>query len=192
MFKKNLKLLATMIGLVAVLVMGLAMLGVTQQNPLSRASVVNAINNAVAATLTAAEGDVFDLDNAKFYSDARVAFGYIPLHPSSRSLQLLEQSLEDLFAGSQMNVVIGALYLPDDVPGFLRAGTYKVKLINKDRVVLIDQEDREVFVSKGVVEDTRGKPGPFPSWQVTVSNPKITIELHFFCKVTITIIIEWE
>ena len=166
--------------------------GVTQQDPLSRANVVNAISNAVTATLTAAEGDVFDTDNAKFYSDSRVAFGYIPLHPSSRSLQLLEQSLEDLFAGSQMNIVIGALYLPDDAPGFLRAGTYKVKLINKTKVVLIDQEDREVFVGKGVrVEDTRGKPGPFPAWQVTVSNPKITIRLHFFCKVTIEVIIEW-
>lgn len=191
MIKKTLKLLMTMVGLVAVLVGLMAMPGVTQQNPLSRANVVNAISNAVAATLTAAEGDVFDMDNAKFYSDTRVAFAYIPLHPSSRSLQLLEQGLEDLFAGRPVNVVLSALYLPEDVRGFLRAGTYTMKLVDNSRVVVVDQEGQEVFVGKVKVEDTRGKSGPFPPWQITVSNPKITIILHFFCSVTITVIIEW-
>ncbi len=191
MFTKKFKLFATAIGLMAVLLVGLAMPGVTQQNPLSRANVVNAISNAVAATLTAAEGDIFDTDNAKFYSDTRVAFAYVPLHPSSRSLQLLEQSLEDLFAGRPVNVVLSALYLPDSVPGFLKAGTYKMKLIDKTKVVLVDQEDREVFSGKVGVEDTKGKPGPFSPWQIMVSNPKATFILHFFCSVTITIIIEW-
>jgi hypothetical protein len=148
MFKKNLKLIATAIGLVTVLVMGLAMPGATQQNPLSRASVVNAISNVVAATLTAAEGDVFDMDNAKFYSDNRLAFAYLPLHPASRSLKLLEERLEDLFAGRAVNVEISALYLPEDVPGFLKAGTYKMKLVDRTRVVLVDQEGQEVFSGK--------------------------------------------
>jgi hypothetical protein len=192
MFKKNLKLIATAVGLVAVLVMGLAMPGATQQNPLSRASVVNAISNAVAATLTAAEGDVFDMDNAKFYSDNRVAFAYIPLHPASRSLKLLEERLEDLFAGRAVNVEISALYLPEDVPGFLKAGTYKMKLVDRTRVVLVDQEGQEVFSGKvEEVKDTRGQSGHFVPWQITISNPKITIQLHFFCSVTITIVIEW-
>ena len=191
MFKKNLKLICTAIGLVAVLMLGLAMPGATQQNPLARANVVNAISNAVAATLTAAEGDVFDTDNAKFYSDNRVAFAYIPLHPASRSLKLLEERLEDLFAGRVLNVELSALYLPDDVPGFLKAGTYKMKLVDRTRVVLVDQEGQEVFSGKVEVEDTRGQSGHFIPWQITISNPKITIELHFFCAVTITIIIEW-
>ncbi len=190
MFNKNFKLIYTAIGLVAVLVMGLAMPGVTQQNPLSRASVVGAINNALAATLTAAEGDIFDTDNAKFYSDTRIAFAYIPLKESSRSLQVLEESLNDLLAGRPVNTTISALYLPDDVPGFLKAGTYTMKLVDNTKVALVDQEGHEVFFGKVTVKDTRGQPGPFIPWQLTVSNPKITIQLHFFCKVTITIIIE--
>jgi hypothetical protein len=135
---------------------------------------------------------VFDMDNAKFYSDNRVAFAYIPLHPASRSLKLLEERLEDLFAVRAVNVEISALYLPEDVPGFLKAGTYKMKLVDRTRLVLVDQEGQEVFSGKvEEVKDTRGQSGHFVPWQITISNPKITIQLHFFCSVTITIIIEW-
>lgn len=71
MFSKKFKLFGTMVGLVAVLAMGLAMPGVTQQeNPLSRQGVVNAVNEALGAALTAAEGDILDPDNATFISTA--------------------------------------------------------------------------------------------------------------------------
>ncbi len=56
MFKKNLKLIGTAIGLVAVLVMGLAMPGATQQDALTRENLVQLINRVYAPTLTASEG----------------------------------------------------------------------------------------------------------------------------------------
>lgn len=183
---KNLKLLAMTVGLVAVLVMGLAMLGVTQQNTLSRANVVNAISNAIAATLTAAEGDVFDTDNAKFYSDPRVAFAFIPLHPSSRSYQALEQNLYRLRTDENLNITVGAFYVPEDVPGFVKAGTYIMKLVNRSKAVLMNQEGKEVFSGSVQVERTEGKLDP-KAWWLFITNPKITI--HIFSAITITI--EW-
>ncbi len=186
MFNKNFKLICTVVGLVAVLVMGLAMPGVTQQNPLSRASVVGAINNALAATLTAAEGDIFDTDNAKFYSDTRVAFAYVPLHPASRSYQTLEQNLYKLRTGEDLNVTVGAFYMPEDIPNFVRAGTYTLRLINKDKAVLVNQAGQEVFAAMVQVDRTEGKLDP-KAWRMTVTNPRLII--HLFS--VVTIIIEW-
>ena len=203
MFKKNLKLICTAIGLVAVLVMGLAMPGATQQNPLARANVVNAISNAVAATLTAAEGDVFDTDNAKFYSDASVAFTYIPLHQSSRSYQLFDP--QELLAGKVVNVTMAALFLPDNTP-FLPAGMYTLKIVDKTKYAIIDQAGKEVYSGLLLTEPTYGK--PVPEWQLIVrASPKkamaavsmdsvdacedcIEIRIHWKC-IKITIIIDW-
>jgi hypothetical protein len=186
MFKKNLKLIATAIGLVTVLVMGLAMPGATQQNPLSRASVVNAISNAVAATLTAAEGDVFDTENAKFYSDARMAFALIPLNPSSRSYQVLEQNLYKLRTDEDLNVTVAAFYVPEDVPSFVKAGTYIMKLMNRSKAVLVDQEGREAFSGSVRIERTEGKLDP-KAWWLFITNPRLII--HLFS--VVTIIYEW-
>jgi hypothetical protein len=204
MFKKNLKLIATAIGLVAVLVMGLAMPGATQQNPLSRASVVNAISNAVAATLTAAEGDVFDTENAKFYSDTSVAFVYIPLHPASRSYQLFDP--QELLAGKVVNMTMAALFLPDNTP-FLPAGMYTLKIVDKTKYAIVDQAGKEVYSGLLLTEPTYGK--PVPEWQLIVkASPKkamtsvtvdsvqdacedcIEIRIHWKC-ITIIIIIDW-
>lgn len=186
MFKKNLKLLAMMVGLVTVLMVGLAMPGVTQQNPLSRANIVNAINSAVAATLTAAEGDVFDTGNAKFYSDTRMAFAYIPLHPSSRSYQALEQNLYKLRTDEDLNITVGAFYVPEDIPGFVKAGTYLMKLVNRSKAVLIDQGGNEAFLGSVKVERTEGKLDP-KAWWLFVTNPRIIIHILS----VVTIIIEW-
>jgi hypothetical protein len=84
MFKKNLKLIATAIGLVTVLVMGLAMPGATQQNPLSRANVVQAVNNIVT-TLTATEGELLNPDAATFVSDIFATYTYIPIAKGATS-----------------------------------------------------------------------------------------------------------
>jgi hypothetical protein len=208
MFKKNLKLIATAVGLVAVLVMGLAVPGVTQQNPLSRASVVNAISNAVAATLTAAEGDVFDIDNAKFYSDTFAAFAYIPLHPVSRSYQLFDP--QELLAGKTVNMTIAALYIPDKVafppepdcfesplclPVILAAGTYVLKVVNNTKYALLDKSGKEVYRGKLRVEPTGGR--PVPPWGFSIKPSPSTggtivvsgyIEAHIKC---IYIIVEW-
>jgi hypothetical protein len=203
MFKKNLKLIATAIGLVAVLVMGLAMPGATQQNPLSRASVVNAISNVVAATLTAAEGDVFDTENAKFYSDTSVAFVYIPLHPASRFYQLFDP--QELLAGKTVNMTIAALYIPDRVafppvcdlcdPVVLGAGAYVLKVVNNTTYALLDKSGKEVYSGKLRVEPTGGRPVPLWGFSIKPSPSKGGtivvsghVELHIKC---VHIIIEW-
>ncbi len=194
MFNGNFKLICSVVGLMAVLVMGLAMPGVTQQNPLSRANVVNAISNAVAATLTAAEGDIFDTDNAKFYSGTKMSFAYIPLHPASRSLQVLNENLDRLFAGENLNVNLGAFYIPDAIPGFfLKPGSYLLKLVNKDRVAFVDSQGLEVFyASKVEAKDTRGQPGPFSSWKLTVDdNPSLIIGGCIWVGCLICIFIIW-
>lgn len=49
MLRKNLKLLATMVGLMAVLVTMLVLPGTTQQTQLSRAGILNAIQAAMGA-----------------------------------------------------------------------------------------------------------------------------------------------
>jgi hypothetical protein len=60
MFKKNLKLIATAVGLVAVLVMGLAMPGATQRVEMpTRGQIVKGLSQLIA-TLTASEGDILD------------------------------------------------------------------------------------------------------------------------------------
>jgi hypothetical protein len=87
MFKKNLKLIATAVGLVVMLVMGLAMPGVTQQpsspwTPPFRPRVPEALNQAISGTLTASKGDILDIENAAFISHPRLTSAYIPLHPS--------------------------------------------------------------------------------------------------------------
>ncbi len=192
MFNRKFKLLATAIGLVAVLVMGLALPGVTQQNPLSRANIVAAVNSAVAATLTAAEGDIFDTDNAKFYSDTKTAFAYIPLHPTSRSIQVLNENLDRLFAGEDLNVTIGAFYVPDTIPGFLKSGSYTLKLMNKNKAVFIDQEGREaLYATKVEIEDTRGQPGPFHSWKLTVENSPGVVVICIWVGCLACIVVIW-
>ncbi len=190
MFNKNFKLIYTAIGLVAVLVMGLAMPGVTQQNPLSRASVVGAINNAVAATLTAAEGDIWDTDNARFYSDPRATFVYIPLHPASRSLRFLEENVQLLLTGDDLNVTIAAFHIPEDIPSFiLKAGTYSLKLMNRYKAVFVNQEGRAVFVAKVQVDEGGKFNATACPTTLTVINPNGKIVIKIFC--VCEIIVEW-
>lgn len=69
MLRKNLKLLVTAVGLVAVLVTLVILPGATQQTQLSRASILNAIQAAMGAQLTAAVGGQLALDAAVFFSN---------------------------------------------------------------------------------------------------------------------------
>jgi len=149
--KKNLKLICTAIGLVAVLVLGLAMPGATQQAPMpTREQIVQGLNQLVSATLTASEGDILDLDNLVFYSHPEFTAGYIPLHGSSRSVQLLYKWLtEEEPFGDSLN--LGSFYTEKFLPcqqGYdsLKAGVYNLR-VNKDlKLIAVDPEGNEYTI----------------------------------------------
>lgn len=145
MFTQKFKLICSAIGLVAVLVMGLAVPGATQQNPLSRQSVVDSLAKA-SATLTASEGDIFDTNAAMFYSDTVMTLGFIPQHPASRSLALID----DLLAGKAENVTLERLYVSEDIldrsgKPLIRKGLYTLKAVNATTIVFVDAEGTEVL-----------------------------------------------
>lgn len=162
MFNKKFKLVVTIVGLVAVLVMGLVMTGATQQTqPLpTRNQIVQGLSQLVSATLTASEGDILDIDNVVFYTDEDTTLAYIPLHPSSKSLQLLQDLVQGEKVGS---VTVGALYLSDDWE-FFKAGVYtlkvKDKFINDDEklgyeFIAVDQEGNEILCGCAISRITR-------------------------------------
>jgi hypothetical protein len=107
-----------------VLVMGLAMPGATQQFQIpNRGQIVQGISQLLATTLTASEGDILYVENTIFGSSSslkpnpdNITFAYIPLHPSSRSRQLLYDWLfKDEPFGDYL--YIGAFYVESDFPG---------------------------------------------------------------------------
>jgi hypothetical protein len=154
MFNKKFKLIATMVGLVGVLAMMLAVPGATQQpQPVpTRNQIVQGLSQ-MAATLTASEGDILDVENTMFSSAPSlkkpnppdITFAYIPLHPSSRSIQLLRNWLymNEPF-GDYLN--LGALYVEDDFPCGLAAGIYQLKLREDLKIVALDLEGNELVI----------------------------------------------
>jgi len=149
MLNRNFKL----IGLVAVLVLVLALPGVTQESPFSRAKIVSELENALAM-FTVAEGDILDTGCARFYSDPFMTLAFIPLHPTSRSLQRLVEG--------EFDVAFEALYVPDDIPGFLPKGTYTVKLASPTEFVIVDQEGNKVYSGKAEVTRSDKRTVPYP------------------------------
>ena len=150
MFKKNLKLICTAIGLVAVLVGLMAMPGVTQQNPLSRASVVQAVNN-IATTLTATEGELLDPDAATFVSDIFATYTYIPIAKESRSAQRL---LEELCSGKDfapilLGVVVADHYPTPELPQGRLEGVFYVYLTSKGVLQFVTKDGDVAFEIQG-------------------------------------------
>lgn len=158
MFNKKFKPICTAIGLVAVLVVGLVVPGATQQIELpTRAQIVKGLSQLVAM-LTASEGDILDVENAWFSSTPSlkqpnppdITFAYIPLHPSSRSSQLLHDWLfTDEPFGDYLN--LGALYVENDFPGCpgfdrLARGIYTLKLRQDLKVVAFNSEGNELII----------------------------------------------
>jgi hypothetical protein len=150
MFKKNLKLIATAVGLVTVLVMGLAMPGATQQNPLSRANVVQAVNNIVT-TLTATEGELLDPDAATFVSDIFATYTYIPIAKESRSAQRL---LEEVCSGKDfapilLGVVVADHYPTPELPQGRLQSSFYVYLTSKGVLRFVTQDGDVAFEMQG-------------------------------------------
>lgn len=125
---------------------------VSQVSPLpKRGDIVRGLQN-LAQTLTASEGDVWDIENAAFYSDPGVlSAAFIPLHPSSRSMQLVLQLIEGEDVGP---VSFGVLYLEGDWPDPdlpLKAGVYTIKL-KGDRTIVAVAQDGETEICSGYWE----------------------------------------
>ena len=116
MFNKEFKLIATAVGLVAVLVVGLAMPGVTQPYPgdcppigpcVDRFQLVNGLQNAFAG-LTAGTEDLLDFERAVFWSDGVPRqIAYIPPDPASG----LWDRVRQLRAGETVEIPFGGLYV---------------------------------------------------------------------------------
>jgi hypothetical protein len=103
------------------------------------------------AALTASEGDILDVENAVFYSDPGVfSMAYIPLHPSSRSLQHIPKLVEGEDVGP---VPFGALYLEGDWPDpdfALKAGFYTIKVKPDLSVVAVAEKAQRLKSYAGV------------------------------------------
>lgn len=92
-----------------------------------------------------------NFENVGFVSHPQITAAYIPLHPSSRSAQLLEAWLKrgEPF-GDYLN--IGALYLENDVlscpPGYapLKAGIYHLKVRQDLKLIAVDSTGNEFIV----------------------------------------------
>ncbi len=146
MFTKKFKLFATMVGLVAVLVMGLAMTGTTQQQQLSRPNILGAIRAAMGAQLTAAVGEHLALDSAVFFSSFEGGtWAFVPTRflKSPEVHEYYVKALEELMAGKEVQLLIGGFYIPEETPKGLKPGFYLVETINKDRTALL--HDGEVI-----------------------------------------------
>ncbi|MCS7198462.1 MAG: hypothetical protein NZ930_07290 [Candidatus Bipolaricaulota bacterium] len=144
MFKKNLKLLATMVGLVTVLVTVLVLPGTTQQTQLSRASILNAIQAAMGAQLTAAVGEQLALDAAVFFSNYYGStWAFVPPRflGSPEVYAYYIKALEDLKAGKEVELLLGGFYISEATPKGLAPGFYLVRTINKDKAVLLYNEE---------------------------------------------------
>ncbi|MDW8031886.1 MAG: hypothetical protein RMJ29_08775, partial [Candidatus Bipolaricaulota bacterium] len=120
MFKKNLKLLATMFGLVAVLVMGLTVKVVTQEEPkgpgpcgrigwpcIDRSQIIQGLQNLFAG-LTASTADLLDFERAVFWTDGGPRqIAYIPPDLASG----LWDRVQQLNDGETVEAPFGGLYL---------------------------------------------------------------------------------
>jgi len=158
MFKKNLKLICTAIGLVAVLVMGLAMPGATQQNPLARQGITNAVGSALQSFLTAAADVLLAPERVLLLSNTAVTVGFIPL--SEVDEPRVTGLLADILDGKGGSATIGAIYIvePIKIKGLdgrevsLPQGVYMVKVTDKDKAVLVDTEENEVVTVRVEME----------------------------------------
>jgi hypothetical protein len=192
MFNKNLKLLATMVGLVAVLVMGLAIRGVTQGYPgdvcgagpvpcINRSAVVQGLQNAFAG-LTASTEDLLDFEQAVFWSDGGPRqLAYIPPDPASGIWDRVRQ----LRAGENVEVPFGGLYIVEDATGlfpFKLPAVLKLRL-RGDKVILINTGGDEVMAMPAVLDLTTPlpeKPGRV-KFSVEVLGNKWCVRIKVVC-----------
>jgi hypothetical protein len=175
MFNRKFKLIGTAVGLVAVLMMGLALPGVTQgypgdgcpagpvpcinrsavvsqqTNPLpSRSQIVNGLNQAFA-TLTATAGVVWNFDASVLLSTHKFTGAFVPL--SKEDFERSEETLADMLRGKPGFAPLGGLYV---------GGAVKLQVAGEDpislhagssyRLVAVTADRAEVVDSEGNVK----------------------------------------
>ncbi len=153
MYNKEFKLIGTAVGLVAVLMMVLAVPGATQGS-FSRQALVSALKSEIGPLLTAATAELINPENATFFSSNRATSAYIPPHPSAFSAQLFR----DFMSGKAEGILMGAVYVSEDVPGSLNKGLYRIKALNREWVVVLNQEGEVVRRARirWLVDDVEG------------------------------------
>jgi hypothetical protein len=154
MFNKKFKLIATMVGLVAVLAMMLAVPGVTQQNPLSRQGLTQAVKDTLGSSLTASEGDILSPDAATIVSLPFATVTYIPIARESRSAQRL---IDELFSGKDFDpIFLGIIYVDQHPNQYyaLPKGIYQVFLTSSGVLWLVDQEGNVIKISGKIPQPT--------------------------------------
>lgn len=118
---------------------------VSQVSPLPRrGDIAKGLQN-IMQTLTAAQGDILDVEKAVFLSHPRVTWAYIPLHPTSRSLDRLMSLLIDKEPVGPVD--IGALYLEEGFPGLpeLGAGLYRLQISN-EKLIALDSAGNDITI----------------------------------------------
>ncbi len=159
MFNRKFKLISQAVGLVAVLVMMLALPGVTQENPLTRKDITTAVSNALQTFLTAATEVLLDPERVSLLSDTAVTIGFIPI--SKVDEPRVTRLLADILDGKGGSATIGAIYISepikvrDAIDGrevSLSPGLYRVKVTDKDKAVLVDNEGNGVVTARVEME----------------------------------------
>ncbi len=183
MFNKKFKLLATMVGLVAVLVTLIILSSSAQCGPfgplgpgpcINRDQIVQGLQ-AAFSSFTASAEDLLDFEKAVLWSDGTPGLprliAYIPPHPISNFIPLTKQ----LLAGEKVEVPVGGLWVGDDPTSFLPPGAYKIRVRIRDdkaEMAFINSAGEEVRTSPAKVDKSIPPPEKI-TFQLTViiSNP---------------------
>jgi len=141
----RLKPVAQAVGLVAVLVMVLALSGLTQDGSL-RDEIVRTVDEALAQALVAAEDVILDPNAVTLLSDVRATIGFIPLHSVEWANAATALSTESY------PVTVGAIFfssptsLKDKDGGTvpIKQGLYTVQIVDSETAMLIDDDGQAV------------------------------------------------
>lgn len=125
------------------LMVGVVVPGATQGS-FSRQALVNALNAAIGPMLIAGTGELLNPEDAAFFSFKRATSAYIPPHTSAFSAQLFR----DYMLGKAEGIFLGAVYVSEDVPGSLNKGFYRIKALNREWIVVLNQEGEVVRKSR--------------------------------------------
>jgi len=180
MFNGKFKLIATMVGLVAVLAMMLAVPGVTQIPAdcrpsyvpcIDRGQLVQGLQNEFSA-LTASIGDLLDFERAVFWSDGGPRqIAYIPPDPASGLWDRVQQLKE----GETVEAPFGGLYIAQWKGAESILGQFPLALKmrlkgNKDqaKVALINAAGEEVLAVPATLDLADPTPCGKPQFSVEV------------------------
>jgi len=139
----RLKPVAQAVGLVAVMVILLAVPGVTQQNPLTRQDVVSAVSDFLGVTFTASAADILDPELVTFISTTDVTLTFIPI---ARETESAQRFIDEFLRGNndEFAPILLGVMLVDQHPTFPQ-GSFQVfltpqglQLVNQDGDIVVE------------------------------------------------------